>query len=77
MDLILQIGPIARALSEADPSLRPAAAESRLDTPGIKRAGKTLENINGAWINEMKVKVEDGKISAYRVNMKVTFTLKD
>lgn len=44
---------------------------------GIKRASKTLENITGAWIQEMKVDVEDGKISAYRVNMKVTFVLRD
>lgn len=44
---------------------------------GLKRANKTLEGITGAWINEMKVDVEDGKVSAYRVNMKVTFVLKE
>ncbi len=44
---------------------------------GIKRANKTLENITGAWINEMKVDVSDGKVKNYRVNMKVTFVLKD
>jgi hypothetical protein len=43
---------------------------------GIKRADKTLENVTGAWINEMKVDVKDGKIVDYRVNMKVTFILK-
>jgi flavin-binding protein dodecin len=44
---------------------------------GIKRAGKTLDNITGAWVQEMKVDVEDGKITDYRVNMKVTFVLRD
>ncbi len=44
---------------------------------GIKRAGKTLEGVSGAWINELKVDVKNGKISRYRVNMKVTFVLKD
>lgn len=44
---------------------------------GIKRANKTLENITGAWINEMKVDISDGKVRNYRVNMKVTFVLKD
>ena len=44
---------------------------------GVKRAGKTLEGITGAWINEMKVDVKNGKISRYRVNMRVTFVLKD
>jgi len=44
---------------------------------GVQRASKTLENVQGAWINEMSVKVRDGKISEYRVNMKVTFVLED
>jgi len=44
---------------------------------GIERANKTLDKIQGAWINEMKVNVEDGKVSEYCVNMKVTFVLKD
>ncbi len=44
---------------------------------GIKRANETLDKIKGAWVNEMKVDVEDGKITLYRVNMKVTFILKD
>ena len=44
---------------------------------GIKRASKTLEGITGAWVQEMKVDVDDGKITNYRVNMKLTFVLKD
>lgn len=44
---------------------------------GIERADKTLDKVRGAWVNEMKVDVEDGKVSAYRVNLKVTFELKD
>ena len=43
---------------------------------GIARANKTLDNITGAWVHDMKVDVTDGKISSYRVNMKVTFVLK-
>jgi len=44
---------------------------------GIARADKTLDKVKGAWIGEMKVDVVDGKVTAYRVNMKVTFILKD
>ena len=44
---------------------------------GISRASKTLKNITGAWVNDMKVDVKDGKITDYRVNMKVTFILED
>ena len=43
---------------------------------GIKRADQTLDKIQGAWVNEMKVKVHDGEVTEYRVNMKVTFVLK-
>jgi len=43
---------------------------------GVKRASKTLDNVSGAWVQDMKVDVKDGKIIAYRVSMKVTFVLK-
>lgn len=44
---------------------------------GITRADRTLKGIQGAWVNEMKVEVSNGKITEYRVNMKVTFVLQD
>lgn len=44
---------------------------------GIARASKTLKNVEGAWIQDQKVVIENGKIVAYRVNMKVTFILTD
>ena len=42
---------------------------------GIARANKTLKGIEGAWIQDQKVVVSDGKVKAYRVNLKVTFVL--
>lgn len=44
---------------------------------GIDRATKTLKGVTGAWVDNLKVVVEKGKIKEYRVNMKVTFVLKD
>lgn len=44
---------------------------------GIARADQTLDNVAGAWVQEQKVVVSGGKITEYRVNMKVTFVLKD
>lgn len=44
---------------------------------GISRASKTLDNIKGAWINEMTVECANGEVTNYCVNMKVTFVLKD
>ncbi|KPF69913.1 hypothetical protein IP84_03205 [beta proteobacterium AAP99] len=42
---------------------------------GIARAHETLAGVTGAWVQDQKVVVEDGKIVEYRVNMKVTFVL--
>jgi flavin-binding protein dodecin len=56
-----------------------ASSESFEDAvrAGIERANKTLRNVKGAWIQEQQVVVEGGKVSEYRVNMKVTFLLDD
>jgi hypothetical protein len=42
---------------------------------GIARATKTLKNVSGAWIQDQKVVIDDGKVTEYRVTMKVTFVL--
>ncbi|MGL4230296.1 MAG: dodecin family protein [Casimicrobium sp.] len=42
---------------------------------GIDRACKTLKNVQGAWIQDQKIVVSKGKITGYRVSMKVTFIL--
>ena len=44
---------------------------------GIDRACKTLKNVTGAWVQDQKVEVNDGKITCFRVNLKVTFVLND
>ena len=42
---------------------------------GVERATKTLRNVKSAWVKEMRVSVEDDKVSEYQVNMQVTFVL--
>ena len=44
---------------------------------GIARATKTLRNVRSAWIKEQQVRVENGKINQYQVNLMVTFVLED
>jgi len=45
---------------------------------GMKRASKTLKNVRGGWVDGQKVEVgKDGKITEYRVILKVTFVLED
>lgn len=42
---------------------------------GVERANQTLRNIKQAWVKDQEVVVTDGKISEYKVHMKVTFVL--
>ena len=42
---------------------------------GISRADKTLRNITGAWVKSQQVTIQKGKITEYRVLLKVTFVL--
>jgi flavin-binding protein dodecin len=44
---------------------------------GIRRFSETVDNVEGAWVKEQKVVVSKGEIKEYRVNMKVTFVIKD
>ena len=42
---------------------------------GISKANETVRDIRGAWVKEQQVIVEDGKISEYRADLKVSFVL--
>ncbi len=44
---------------------------------GVKRASKTLKDVKSVWIKEQKAMIDNGKITEYRVTMKVSFILKD
>jgi flavin-binding protein dodecin len=44
---------------------------------GIQRANKSLQNVRSAWVKSQKVIVNKGKVTEYRVTLKVTFVLKD
>jgi len=45
---------------------------------GIARAQKTLKNIKSAWIWNQEILLDEkGKISEYRVQMKITFLLEE
>ena len=45
---------------------------------GVKRATKTLRNVKSAWVENQDVRVdENGDISEYRVQLRITFILED
>lgn len=67
----MSVAKVTEIIASSSKSFDDAVAE------GIKRADKTLKGVKGAWVSDQKVVVDDGKITEYRVTMKVSFVLKD
>ena len=42
---------------------------------GLDRATKTLRGVTSAWVKEQRVKLENGRIAEYQVNLQITFVL--
>jgi hypothetical protein len=42
---------------------------------GLERATRTLRNVRSAWVKEQHVRLENGRVAEYQVNMMVTFVL--
>ncbi|MGI8912142.1 MAG: dodecin family protein [Rubrobacteraceae bacterium] len=42
---------------------------------GVNRATSTLRNVEGAWVKDQNVLIENGNIVGYKVNLAVTFVL--
>jgi len=43
----------------------------------IERAGKTLKDLRVAEVAEQDLKIEDGKVVAYRTKLRVSFRFRD
>ncbi|MGH2960407.1 MAG: dodecin family protein [Solirubrobacterales bacterium] len=42
---------------------------------GLAKASESIRGITGAWVKDEQVVVENGEITEWRVNLKVTFLL--
>ena len=67
----MSVAKIVEITAESERSFEDAVRE------GLSRASQTIKNIEGAWIKEQKVRVSNGKVVGYRVDMKVTFLLNE
>ena len=43
----------------------------------INRATSTLRGVEGAWVKDMNVLINNGSIVGYKVNLAITFVLED
>jgi dodecin len=43
----------------------------------VARATKTLRGVEGCWVKDMNVLIEDGNIVGYKINVEITFMLEE
>jgi flavin-binding protein dodecin len=42
---------------------------------GLDRANQTLRNVRSAWIKEQQIRLDNGAVAEYQVNLLITFVL--
>lgn len=67
----MAVARVTEIIAGSEKSLEDAIRE------GVERADKTLDNVEGAWVQDIKTVIKNGKIAEWRVTLKVTFVLKD
>jgi flavin-binding protein dodecin len=65
----MSVAKVIEISSESETSFEDAVRK------GIEKASQTVHNIKSAWVKEQQVIVEGGRISRYRVDMKLTFVM--
>lgn len=67
----MSVAKVSEIICSSEKSFKDAIEE------GVKRANKTLKNLEGAWVKDQSLILDKGKIVGYRVILKVTFVLDD
>ena len=67
----MSVARVTEISSTSEKSFEDAVAQ------GIARTTETIRNVRSAWIKEQEVQIRDGKVSEYKVIMKITFVLED
>jgi flavin-binding protein dodecin len=65
----MAVARVSKITASSEKSFQDATEE------GLKRATKTLRGVTGFEVMSLKGKVENGKVSEYRVALEVTFIL--
>ena len=67
----MSVAKVTELICESNKSFEDAVAQ------GVARANKTLRNVSEAWVQSQKVIITKGKVTGYRVILRVTFVLDD
>lgn len=60
---------VIEVLAQSDKSWEDAAQQA------VKEASKTVRNVKSIYIQDMEATVDNGRITNYRINAKVSFVL--
>lgn len=60
---------VIEIMSESKKSWEDATATA------VKKASKSVKNIKSAYVQSQSVVIKDGKVTGYRVNLKMTFAV--
>ena len=66
-ELTTSVGKVIELTAESPESFEDAVRR------GIEKASETIDDIHGAWVKSQQVAVHEGKVTTYRVDLKVTF----
>lgn len=61
---------VIEVMAESKTSWEDATAQA------VERATKSVDGVASAWVKDQSVKIKDGKITAYRVTVKLSFEVK-
>lgn len=67
----MSIAKVIEVLAESEEGWEEAAANA------VREASRTVENIQQVWVKNMQALVEDGRIVKYRLNVHVTFLVRE
>jgi hypothetical protein len=68
-EVAVSVAKVIELTAESNESFEDAIAQ------GVSKAGETVRNIKSAWVKEQQVVVDGGAITAFRVDLKITFVL--
>jgi dodecin len=61
---------VIEILADSDKSWEDATRKA------VKKAGRSVNNIRSAWVQDQSVTVKDGEVTAFRVSLKISFEVK-
>jgi flavin-binding protein dodecin len=67
---VSSVAKVIEIIASSDTSFEDAVSN------GIEKASESIKNITSAWVQDQSVKVKDGKVTKFRVVLKVTFVVK-